>query len=109
MLNKILATMKEVSQQRPQKPKLLHRYSQAHYKDCIKPSFDAFWDSQSGAIPKSQRLAVTKDFVQKSWASETDEFRANFEAQVDQEFEDALAAYNSRFNDDVDTPEAKLE
>lgn len=101
--------MKDVSQQRPSKPKVLHRYSQLHYKDRIKPSFDAFWASQGGAIPKSQRLATTQDFVQRSWAGESAEFCQAFEERIETEYQDSLAAYNRRMDYSRTTPQAKLE
>lgn len=86
-LNKILLVMKDVSQQRPSKPKVLHRYSQVHYRDRIKPNFDLFWATQKDVVPNTQRLAMSQEFVQRSWAEETAEFRAEFEEQVNAEYE----------------------
>lgn len=108
-LNKILLAMKDISQQRPTKPKILHRYSQVHYKDRIKPNFDAFWAEQEGIIPKSQRLAVTQDFVQKSWVTEPPEFRTAFEDLVEAEYQESLKSYNRRMDYSRTTPQAKLE
>lgn len=101
--------MKDVSQHRPSRPKLLHRYSQVHYKDRIKPSFDLFWMSQGGTVPKAQRLAMTQDFVQKAWALETSEFQAEFKQRVEAEFQDALRAYNTRLDYGKSTAQAKAE
>lgn len=101
--------MKDVSHQRPSKPKVLHRYSQMHYKDRIKPNFDLFWSSQEGAIPSSQRLAMTQDFVQKSWTNEPPEFRSAFEELVETEYQEALKAFNRRMDYSRTTPQAKLE
>lgn len=101
--------MKDVSQQRPNKPKILHRYSQVHYKDRIKPNFDVFWAEQEGIIAKNQRLAVTQDFIQKSWLAETPEFRAAFEELVEGEYQESLKAYSRRMDYSRTTPQAKLE
>lgn len=101
--------MSDISHQRPNKPKVLHRYSQVYYKDRIKPNFDVFWLSQEGIIPKSQRLAVTQDFVKKSWAEESPEFRAGFEQLVESEYEESVKAYDRRMDYSRTTPQAKLE
>lgn len=108
-LNKILQAMHKVSEQRPVKQKITHRYSQLHYKDRIKPNFDSFWEDQDGSIPKSQRLTLTQDFIQRSWASETAEFRAAFELRVEEEFQQALQEFNSRMNYSRTSSQAKLE
>lgn len=108
-LNKILLVMKDVSQGRPSKPKVLHRYSQVHYRDRIKPNFDLFWANQEGSIPNSQRLAMSQEFVQKSWAEESPDFRAAFEEQCEMEYQQSLKAYNRRMDYSHTTSQAKLE
>lgn len=108
-LNKTLLAMKDMSQQRPSKPKILHRYSQVHYKNRIKPNFGVFWAEQEVIILKNQCLAMTQDFVQKSWLAESPEFRAAFEELVESEYQESLKSYSLRMDYSRTTPQAKLE
>ncbi|KAJ7073547.1 hypothetical protein B0H15DRAFT_957080 [Mycena belliarum] len=94
-LNKILATMREMSggSGRPRRKTAVGWYSNKYYDTRMKTEFDALWEDAKATLPAGARVSLCQDFVRGKWAEESVQFQAEIEAEAEAHFAEALRKY----------------
>lgn len=82
---------------RPRKQNPVNLYSSLYYKGGpLQAKFQDHWNEAKDTVPASERLAMCKEFVRKAWWDESEEFRAEINAQATKNYEDAMVEYKKK-------------